>query len=98
MSNLTTSPLLYNNNESGNKIKQSLILAIQRTELEPKSIDLITNDLITEFSNIPITDIQKAIRNGALGKYGVSYRFSSQIVCFWVREFIKEKNKKNIEL
>ena len=40
-----------------------------------------------------IEDIQKAIRSGSLGKYGRTYKFTIQEVCFWVREYLKEKNK-----
>jgi hypothetical protein len=33
--------------------------------------------------------IRQALRNGGLGKYGRTYKLSTQEVCYWIREHIK---------
>lgn len=71
---------------------------MQRTEMELKNIEETIEDIATEFSFLTLTEIKTAIRNGSLGKYGRSFRLSTQEVCFWIREFVKEKNHKNLKL
>jgi hypothetical protein len=94
--NLTT---LQDNSElttPNSNIKNSLILALERTNTIPFDLTNMILDIESEFTRISITDIQKAIRNGSLGKYGATYKFSTQVVCMWIRQYLKEKNAKNI--
>lgn len=72
----------------------SLGVAEQRTDLKFKNIVESHTDVLNEFSNIPIDKIQKAIRNGSLGKYGQTYRLSTQEICRWIREYNKPKTTK----
>ena len=51
-----------------------------------------------EFSFLTLNDIRKALRNGSSAKYGRSYKLSTQEVCFWIREYVKEKNHKTLKL
>ena len=70
---------------------------MQRTEMELKNIDETIEDIYSEFKNISLKEIKTAIRNGSLAKYGRSYRLSTQEVCYWIREYLKEnKNKLGI--
>jgi hypothetical protein len=70
---------------------------MQRTEMELKNIDETIEDIYSEFKNISLKEIKSAIRNGSLAKYGRSYRLSTQEVCYWIREYLKEnKNKLGI--
>ena len=83
--------------EIGYNLKPSLVIAMQRTEMELKNIDETIEDIYSEFKNISLKEIKKAIRNGSLAKYGRSYRLSTQEVCYWIREYLKEnKNKLGI--
>lgn len=58
--------------------------------MEIKNIDETIEDIFTEFGYLNLSDIKKALRNGSLGKYGRSYKLSTQELCYWIREFIKE--------
>lgn len=72
-------------------IKNSLILALERTGNELKPLDNMVEDIYNEFYFLKDEEIQKAIRNGSLGIYGKMYRFSTQEVCIWIREYKKSK-------
>lgn len=75
------------------EIFKSIIISSERTllNIEPSNIENMINDIESEFKYLDITEIQKGIRNGSLGHYGLSYRFCSQTVCFWIREYLKSK-------
>jgi len=74
-------------------LQTSLLLAIERTNTPIFDTSNTIKDIISEFPKMKIEDIQKAIRGGSLGKYGKTYKFSTQEVCIWIREYQKEKNK-----
>jgi len=74
-------------------LRASIVLAFERTRTEAFDITSMITDIQTEFPRIDISDIQEAIRKGSLGKYGATYKLSTQIVCIWIREYLKEKNK-----
>ena len=84
--------------EIGFNLKPSLAIAIQRTEMKLKNIEETVEDIATEFRHLNLSEIKLALRNGSLGKYGRTYKLSTQEVCFWIREFIKEKNHKNLKI
>jgi len=75
------------------ELKKSLATAMQRVDMQFNDIDLTVKDLYEEFSFLTLKGIREAIRNGSMSKYGRSYKLSTQEVCFWVREYIKENNK-----
>lgn len=79
-------------------LQTSLLVAFERTATEPYDMQNMVKDILTEFSNIKNDDITLAIRNGSLGKYGKTYKFSTQEVCIWIREYLKQKNTKNINI
>jgi hypothetical protein len=79
-------------------LQASILIAFERTMTEPYNIENMVKDIISEFPKVNPDDILKAIRNGSLGKYGKTYKLSTQEVCIWIREFLKEKNKINIAL
>jgi hypothetical protein len=45
--------------------------------------------------NTKIGDIIEAIRQGSLGKYGLTYKLNTQAVCYWINQYLKEKYKYN---
>ena len=77
------------------KLKSFLIVAEERCDLQIKDIDKTINDILNEFPKLNENQFRKSLRNGGLGKYGVSYKLSTQQICFWIREYIKE-NKNNL--
>lgn len=76
------------------KIATSLSVAAQRTGTELKDINRgMAIDIYNEFEELNENDIKKAIRNGSLGKYGFTYKLTTQVVCIWIREYLKENDK-----
>ena len=70
---------------------------MQRTGMELKNIDETIEDIYSEFKNLTLKEVKTAIRSGSLAKYGRSYRLSTQEICYWIREYLKEnKNKLGI--
>lgn len=48
-------------------------------------------DIEAEFiRKLNINEIKKAIRTGAMGKYGVNYKLTTQVVGSWIYKYIKE--------
>jgi len=41
-----------------------------------------------------LKDIREALRNGSLAKYGITYKLNTQVICFWIREYLKSKKSK----
>jgi hypothetical protein len=82
--------------ERGYNLKPSLAIAMERLEMEIKNIDNTIDDICTEFSFCKLSDIKEAIRKGGLAKYGRSYRLSTQEISYWIRQYLKEKNAKNL--
>jgi hypothetical protein len=77
-------------------LQASILIAFERTLTEPYNIENMVKDIISEFPRTNPDEIVKAIRSGSLGKYGKTYKLSTQEVCIWIREYLKEKNKVNI--
>ena len=74
----------------------ALILAFERTRSEPFDVTGLMQDVLTEFSNINSDEIITALRLGGLGMYGRTFKLSTQEVCFWIRQYLKEKQTKNV--
>lgn len=79
-------------------IRASLALAMERTSQELKNIDSVISDIQKEFSRTSEQDILKALKSGALGKYGRTYKLCSQEVCIWIRAYKKEISDNTLKL
>lgn len=79
--------------ELRDEIGKSLLVAMQRVGMDYTNLFDTINDIIQEFEHLKLSQILSAIRLGSLGKYGRSYRLSTQEVCYWIREYVKENNK-----
>jgi len=79
-------------------IKNAVLISFERTQTNPFGIDTMVEDLLSEFPRLKDEDLIQAIRSGGLGKYGRTYKLCTQEVCIWIREFLKEKNHKNIQI
>jgi hypothetical protein len=77
--------------EKGYSLKPSLAIAMERIDMEIKNIDNTIDDICTEFPFFMLSDIKEAIRLGSLGMYGRTYRLSTQEICFWIRQYQKQK-------
>lgn len=75
--------------EKINNLKLSIAFAFERTRSEVFKIDGMISDILTEFPRLSSEKITEAIRNGSLGKYGRTFRLSTQEVCYWIREYLK---------
>lgn len=49
----------------------------------------ISQDVLNEFGVLEQDIIITALRNGALGKYGKTYKLNVQEICIWIREYLK---------
>ena len=74
-------------------LKQSIALAFERTNLPAFNIDNLVNDVNIKFINLPNEIILTAIKKGALGDFGRTYRMSTQEICIWINEHLKSINK-----
>lgn len=71
----------------------SVAIAFERVGLSPEGvqiIDNIANDINKKYRGIELKHLTQAIKNGAMGDYGRTYRMSTQEVSIWIREYIKE--------
>lgn len=93
MSNLQTTQQTQELTIRESKIMESIAVAFERTGTEPFNINIMVCDIQTEFSFLSDKEIQQAIRNGGLGKYGKTFKLTTQEVCIWIRQFIKERTK-----
>lgn len=75
--------------EKINNLKLSIAFAFERTRSEPFDIAEMVRDILTEFPRLQSERITEALRNGSLGKYGRTFRLSTQEVCYWIREYLK---------
>lgn len=71
---------------------------MERIGMELTNIDSTIYDISTEFSFLSVEKIQIAIRCGALGKYGRTYKMTTQEVCYWIREYIKSKDTNRLKI
>ena len=85
--------MLSNQMACEDEIKKSLVIAMQRLDMQFLNIDYTVNDILTEFDYMKFSDVIIAIRRGSLGAYGGSYKLSTQEVCYWIKEF--NNSKKN---
>lgn len=68
---------------------------MERTDCEIKNIDNVVFDISEEFKNKKLVDVKEAIRQGAFGKFGITYKISTQVVGYWINQYLKEKYKTN---
>tara|TARA_R110000868_G_scaffold14021_1_gene65427 strand:+ start:19650 stop:19970 length:321 start_codon:yes stop_codon:yes gene_type:complete len=85
---LETDTQTYNN-----ILKSSLALAFERTNLPAFNIDNLVNDISNKYKNLPNEIMLTAIKKGALGEFGRTYRMSTQEVCIWINEHLKSINR-----
>ena len=94
MSNLkitqqTSEKAIQTYKKSKDLIKNSVMLAFERTNTPVFDVENLIEDILIEFKGKDIELITKAIRNGSLGLYGKTYKLSTQEVCIWIREYAK---------
>lgn len=94
----TSSNKLQSNTQTYSpKVKASLALSHRRTmglakidtDEIGRYIASIEKDIISVFPELKEEHIIKALKQGSLGSFGRTIRFSSQEVILWVREYLK---------
>lgn len=78
-------------------LKQSIVVAFERTGTTPlnaEQIDSMAEDVLSEFPDITDSEIKKALRNGGLGKYGKTYKLTTQELCIWIRQYLDDNTFK----
>jgi hypothetical protein len=79
------------NNSQTFKLKTMLLIASERLDSNIENVDKMFEDIKNEFGKIRIEVVIEAIRLGSLGKYGVNYKLTTQVVCFWIRCYTEPK-------
>ena len=74
-----------------NSLQQSIVLVFDRTNTSARNIDGIVIDILKEFPDITDDEITNALRNGSLGKYGKTYKLSTQEMCCCIRNYRENK-------
>lgn len=74
-------------------LKQAIAVAFDRTGTTPPEINVIdamVEDIFSEFPKLDELQIKKALRNGGLGMYGKTFKLTTQELCIWIRQYIKD--------
>jgi hypothetical protein len=79
------------NNSPTFKLKAMLLIASERLESDIPNVEKMFNDIKNEFGKRKIEEVIEAIRLGSLGKYGVNYKLTTQVVCYWIRCYTEPK-------
>lgn len=95
MKNLILSQAKLEITTQQSNLMKYIAVAFERTNTEVINIEKMSFDIISEFKNLSDLDFKKAIRNGGLGKYGRTYKLSTQEICIWIREYLKETRKQS---
>ncbi len=69
-------------------------VAFERTGFEVVKEEIImkiVKDITEEFPKLNEEDFKISLRNGGLGKYGRTFKLTTQEICIWIREYLKEK-------
>lgn len=74
-------------------LHKSLVLAFERTRSDPFDVSGLVIDVLKEFPKLSSDEMIEALRNGGLGKYGRTFRLSTQEVCYWIRMYLKPEQK-----
>ena len=68
-----------------------LLIAAERLDSNIENIDKMFNDIKSEFGKKNIDNVIEAIRLGSLGKFGVNYKITTQVVSYWIRCYTEPK-------
>jgi hypothetical protein len=79
------------NNSQTFKLKTMLLIASERLDSNIENVDKMFIDIKNEFGKRKIEDVIEAIRLGSLGKYGVNYKLTTQVVSYWIRCYTEPK-------
>jgi hypothetical protein len=74
------------------ELKRSLVLVMQRLNMELPSVNETITDIASEFPYLKLQDIINSLRKGSLGNYGRTYKLSTQEICVWIRKNTETKN------
>jgi hypothetical protein len=74
-------------------ISKSVVIACQRCDDASLDLESTANDISVEFKGkLKENDVIKAIRNGSMGKYGVNYKLTTQIISSWIYKYLKQNS------
>ena len=79
------------NNSPSFKLKTMLLIAAERLDSNIDNVDKMFNDIKNEFGKKNIDNVIEAIRLGSLGKFGVNYKLTTQVVSYWIRCYTEPK-------
>jgi len=71
--------------------RESMLLAFERTGSELFDIENLITDVLQEFKGIKQDELKESLRRGSLGHYGVTYKLTIQVVCYWIISYRESK-------
>ena len=57
------------------------------------SVEFMIKDIIDCFGDIKTKYIIEALKFGGRGEYGVTYSLTVQVVCIWIKKYLKEDQR-----
>ena len=94
----------YNSNSTTLTHKQKEVvklmpLAIKRTgsNISDETMLSMSLDIENQFKETSIDIIQSALKKGALGEYGQTYKLTTQVICIWIREEVLNNSIKTMD-
>jgi len=85
--------LMHSLSQSENKIEifKALTLAFDRADYpEISRIKPIAEDIIERYPMLDAETILRAINWGAYGRYGITYKITTQVISFWIISYCKD--------
>lgn len=58
-------------------------------ELTPHEIEIFLRDVVDSYSNIPVEHIINALKNGAKGLYGRTFKLNTQEMNIWIQKYLE---------
>lgn len=79
---------LEDNTQTHKEIASLIPLAVERTgsELSKEYMYTMAIDIAKEFRNHDLELIKTALKKGALGHFGSTFKLTTQEVCIWIRK------------
>ena len=73
------------------QVEKSILFAMDRLGCEELNIKTSAKDIVEEFINKDRNFIVEAIRKGSLGAYGINYKLTTQVIGYWVYQYLNDK-------
>lgn len=81
-------------NDTSSKLKaliaNSSAMVVGGKNVDVNDTKLAFDSIIDEFSNINVLHIVNGIKKGSRGGFGIVYKVTPLLMCYWIREYMKD--------